>query len=138
MITLHKHSISANIKDRYATVIYYFNFENLNDSKSNELKFEFTIDPNAFISRFEADIDGEIFIGKTKEKEIASKEYNEAKAKDENAIIITQPHKNISNVFQIKTNIDSKSKILLTIQIEQYLQKTFNFNNLTIQILKNW
>ena len=138
MITLHRHNISANICNRYATTAYSFDFENLNQTGSNELKFEITIDPDAFISKFTADIDGELFIGKTKEKETAAKEYKQAKEKDENTILISQPHKEIANVFEIKTNIDSKSKISLTITIEQYLKKTFNFNQLTIQILRNF
>ena len=112
MITLHKHNISAIIKDRYATTKYLFDFEN-EQSYAKELKFEITVDPDAFISEFIANIDGELFIGKTKEKKTAAKEYSVAKQKDENAILISQPHKDIPNVFQIKTNIGSKSKISL-------------------------
>eukprot|EP01084_Bolivina_argentea_P121292 214939_1 len=138
MITLHNHEILTNINDRYAIIRYRYNFENTNETGSNEIAFEITINPKAFIAKFEADIDGEIFIGRVKQKEIAAKEYNEAKEKNENAILISQPYKDISNVFQIKTNIDSKSKVLLTVEIEQYLQKKFNFNELNIEILQNW
>eukprot|EP01083_Nonionella_stella_P067431 178354_1 len=138
MLLLHKHSISTVIKDRYASTVYSFDFENINQRGSNELKFEITIDTEAFISKFEANIDGETFIGKTKEKETASKEYSEAKQKDENAILISKPHDDIPNVFQIKTNIDSKSKISLDITIEQYIPKQFNVNQLNIQILRNF
>eukprot|EP01084_Bolivina_argentea_P037434 69244_1 len=121
-IILQKHKISAHIHDRYATIEYLFHFENPNNTKtgSKELNFEITIDSQAFISKFEAIVDNELFVGKTKEKEQASKEYKEAKQKNENAILIFQPHKNIPNVFEIKTNIDGKSKIFLTITIEQY------------------
>ena len=45
------------------------------------MKFEITIDPDAFISEFKANIDGELFIGQTKEKQTAAKEYSEAKKK---------------------------------------------------------
>eukprot|EP01083_Nonionella_stella_P188626 695742_1 len=138
MITLHSYEISADIKNRYASCSYLFGFENTNTSGSNELKFEITIDPNAFISKFTADIDGELFIGDTKEKQTASNEYRAAKQKDENAILISQPHPNIPNVFEVKTNVDAKSKVTLTIQIEQYLHKTFDFNALDIQILRNF
>eukprot|EP01083_Nonionella_stella_P154258 496805_1 len=138
MINLNKHTISANIKDRYGITTYAFDFENSDGNTSTELRFEITIDPNAFISRFEANIDGVLFIGQTKEKQTAAKEYDAAKTKDENAILISQPHNEIANVFQIKTNIDAKSKVSLTIQIEQYLQKTFTFNQLNIQILRDF
>ena len=137
MITLYKHNISASIKDRYAVTTYLFDFDN-EQINAKELKFEITIDPDAFISQFEANIDGEIFIGQTKEKQIAATEYSEAKKKNENAILITQPHKDIPNIFEIKTNIDSGSKISLTITIEQYLRQKFDFNELCIQILRNW
>ena len=137
MITLNKHSISSEIKDRYAISVYSFDFINNNDYAS-ELRFEITIDPDSFISKFEADIDGQLFIGQTKEKETAAKEYKEAKKKKENAILISQPHKDIPNIFEIKTNVDSGSNIKLDISIEQYLQKKFNFSELTIQILRNF
>eukprot|EP01084_Bolivina_argentea_P041345 76277_1 len=138
MITLQKHEISATIKDRYANIIYCFHFENMNENYSNELKLEMTIDPNAFISKFTADIDGELFIGETKERKTASNEYIFAKQKNENAILIDQPHKDIPNLFRIKTNINGNSKVILTVEIEQYLQKMFNFNQLNIQILRNF
>eukprot|EP01084_Bolivina_argentea_P024066 44912_1 len=99
-ISLNRHEITATIKQRYATIVYSFDFENVNESKSEELKFEITIDANAFISGFMADIDGEIFIGQTKEKQEAKQEYIAAKQKDENAILITQPNSDIPNVFQ--------------------------------------
>ena len=110
MVSLNKHNIEANIHDRYAIVKYAFSFEN-EYASAHELKFEITIDPDAFISGFKADIDGQVFIGQTKAKETAAKEYAAAKEKEENAILISQPHKDIPNVFKIQTNIDSKSPL---------------------------
>eukprot|EP01083_Nonionella_stella_P166484 556723_1 len=138
MILLHRHSIATVIQDRYASSVYSFDFENINQRGSNELKFEITIDTEAFISKFEANIDGETFIGKTKEKETASKEYSEAKQKNENAILISQPYDDIPNVFEIKTNVDSKSKVSLDITIEQYIPKRFHANQFNIQILRSF
>ena len=137
MITLDNHRISAKIKDRYAISVYSFDFINASNNAS-ELEFEITIDPDAFISKFEANIDGILFIGETKEKETAAKEYKEAKKKKENAILISQPHDDIPNVFKISTNIDKGSSIELNITIEQYLKKKFDFSELTIQILRNF
>ena len=137
MISLQSYDISANIINRYASVKYSMDFKN-NNADSAELKFEITVEPDAFISKFEADIDGQLFIGQTKERKTADKEYKEAKKKKENAILILQPHKNIPNIFGIKTNIDSESNIKLEITIEQYLKKKFDFNELCIQILRNF
>ncbi len=76
------------------------------------------------------DIDGELFIGQTKEKEeTALTEYNEAKEKNENTILISQVDANIPNVFEIKTNIDSKSCIILNIHIEQLYKNNLNSIN---------
>ena len=86
------------ISERYATVNYLFDLENVS-GKSDELKFDITIHSDAFISNFTAKIDGELFIGKTKEKEEAKNEYNAAKRKEENAVLITRPYDNIPNVF---------------------------------------
>eukprot|EP01084_Bolivina_argentea_P111454 198836_1 len=132
MISLNKQSINTTISERYARVTYSFDFYNTRSIKnqSDELRFAITIDPDAFISGFTADIDGELFIGKTKQKQEAKQEYIAAKQKNENAILISQPNKEISNVFEIKTNIDSQSKISLNITIEQYLKKQFNYNQL--------
>eukprot|EP01084_Bolivina_argentea_P142162 249749_1 len=138
MIVLNKHSIDASITERYANISYIFEFENVNDDGSNELAFEVTIDPDAFISGFTADIDGELFYGETKEKEEAKQEYTKAKEKNENAILIFQPNKEINNVFQIQTNMDAQSKISLNITIEQYLQKQFDYNTLNIQLLNDF
>eukprot|EP01084_Bolivina_argentea_P046617 85840_1 len=110
----------------------------MNENMSNELKFEITIDPNAFISKFEAKIDSEEFEGKVKPRQDALKEYLEAKMEDQNAILIFQPHENIMNLFQIKTNVDANSKIELKITIEQYLHKKFEFHQLCVQILRNF
>eukprot|EP01084_Bolivina_argentea_P277959 474723_1 len=138
-ISLNNHEISAKIKDRYAYILYSFSFENKNkNATSNELKFEITIDSQAFISSFEADIDGQLFYGITKEKQVASKEYQAAKKKHFNTILISKPYDNIPNVFSVRTNIDSGSKILLNIAIEQYLQKQFKFNQVNIQILHDF
>ena len=129
MIFLNSYDVSATIKQRYGTIIYTLDFTNNTEyGGSDELEFEITIDSDAFISNFIADIDGELFYGKTKEKNKAKIEYDEAKEIDEHAILIYQPYNNIPNVFKIKTNIDSKSTILLKIQIEQHLTKKFNIN----------
>eukprot|EP01084_Bolivina_argentea_P093106 167479_1 len=138
MISINKYSINSKISERYAVTVYSFNFFNNQESESSELSFTITIDPSAFISGFKANIDGEIFYGKTKEKSEAKTEHNEAKEKNKNAILITQPDVNISNVFEISTNIDAKSNISLDITTEQYLTKTFNFNQLTVQILNDF
>eukprot|EP01084_Bolivina_argentea_P304117 525151_1 len=140
-ISLNKYDISANIVDRYASIVYSFDFVANSKSQtvqSSELSFEITIDCDAFISHFIANIDGVLFYGKTKEKEEAKQEYNTAKENNQNAILIYQPHKNIPNVFTISTNINSKSSISLSINIEQYLKKKFNYNNLNIQLLNSF
>eukprot|EP01084_Bolivina_argentea_P142166 249757_1 len=106
-ILLNNHTIDVKIIERYATISYLFDFESTYDYGSKELQFEITIDPDAFISGFTADIDGELFVGETKEKKTAKKEYTIAKQKNENAILISQPYPDIPNVFKIQTNIDS-------------------------------
>eukprot|EP01084_Bolivina_argentea_P269754 458531_1 len=139
MISLNKHSIDVTIHDRYATIDYLFQFKNNSTQQgSNELQFEITIDPKSFISQFKTNIDGQIFIGKTKEKQTASHEYTNAKANNQNTILIKQTNSEIPNLFTISTNINNGSEITLTITIEQYLTKTFNFNALDIQILRNF
>eukprot|EP01084_Bolivina_argentea_P024067 44913_1 len=138
MITLNQHDITAAINDRYANIGYCFYFENKNTNGSNELRFEITINPTAFISSFQANIDNVVFVGQTKEKEIAASEYKDAKEHNVNTILISQPYKEIPNVFEIKTNMKSKSKVILTIKIEQYLQKQFDFVRLGVEILRNF
>eukprot|EP01083_Nonionella_stella_P274790 932960_1 len=138
LISLNNHSIDVSIVERYATISYLFDFENTNEYGSKELKFEITIDPDAFISSFTADIDGELFIGETKERKAAKRQYIVAKSKDENAILISQVNKDIPNLFRVQTNIDSESEVSLTITIQQYLKKQFNFNQLNVEIIREF
>ena len=67
MIALYNHQILADIQDRYATLTYLFDFVNKNE-EAKELQFELTIEADAFISKFEADIDDQLFVSKTKKK----------------------------------------------------------------------
>eukprot|EP01084_Bolivina_argentea_P073771 133855_1 len=46
-ILLNKHEIFATINQRYASIIYSFDFENISET-SNELQFPITIDSDAF------------------------------------------------------------------------------------------
>eukprot|EP01084_Bolivina_argentea_P121295 214942_1 len=136
-LSLNRHWIDVDVVDRYAIATYSYDFENT-DGTSNELQFEITIDVDSFISNFFADIDGELFYGQTKEKDTAKIEYNEAKSDDKNCILIHRPYNDIPNVFEVKTNINSNSKISLNITTEQYLKKQFNMNKINIQILKSF
>eukprot|EP01083_Nonionella_stella_P183356 662376_1 len=114
MISLNTYAIHTSILERYASIGYEFEFENEDETNgSSELSFELTVDPQAFISGFTAVIDGELFIGETIEKKQAKQEYVTAKQQHENAILICQPFPDITNVFRVKTNIDSQSKIVL-------------------------
>ena len=137
-IALVRHSIAVEIAERYATTEYSFDFVNDAKRQSKELKFEITIDPEAFISHFVADIDGERFVGRTKAKETAKAEYTAAKAKDETAILISKPFDDIPNVFRIKTNMRGGSKVQLRLSIQQFIAKKLQRNELTVQILRNW
>ena len=82
MLSLSRHDTFTTIKDRYAHIVYSFDFENDSSNLSNELKFAITIASQAFISGFEANIDGELFYGTVKEKEQASKEYSDRGQKE--------------------------------------------------------
>jgi len=141
MITLRKHSINVAVDDRYGSIVYCYEFANRRSGKgSDELSFEFTIDPTAFISGFSADIDGVMFLGKTKEKKKAAVEYQGAVKAAENAILIDTPYaaKGIHNVFRIRTNIERESVITLKVTIEQFVAKQLHFNELKVQILRNF
>ena len=85
---------------------------------------------------YDADIDELMNIGQTNEIETAAKECKEANQKKENAILISQPYKDMSNISWIKTKVDRRSNI--SILIEQYLQKKFNYNELTIPISRKF
>eukprot|EP01083_Nonionella_stella_P213467 769924_1 len=140
MFKLHKHGISATIKDRYATIEYLFDFENPDPSQdhtyNNELTFELTIDPDAFITNIESTIDDTIYHSKITPKHdefCSSPPTNEP-----NIICIAQPYDKIPNVFKITANMSSRRRILFKITIQQYLAKHFDFNLLHIQLLRNF
>eukprot|EP01084_Bolivina_argentea_P108459 193832_1 len=54
-IILNKHTITATINQRYATIVYSFDFVNADQYYgSQELSFELTIHSEAFVSNFTA------------------------------------------------------------------------------------
>eukprot|EP01084_Bolivina_argentea_P056598 103546_1 len=137
MITLHKYVVNAIIEDRYARVTYTFDFENNKQNGPDQLKFDITIDPDAFISSFVAYIDGKVFNGKVKPKGHDTNYDCDTKS-NENGILMTPANPQIPNVFRIQMSIKPKSKILINITIEQYLHKILDFNHLNIELLTNF
>ena len=134
-VTCTNQELNVNINNRYAIMCYSLIFKGGQWYGSQSISFEFTINADAFISKFTANIDGIIYESKTKEKVKAQNEYNDAVKNDENAILISQPHDNIPNVFKIDLNIKSSNNIKLDIIMEQYLKQQINYNILNIELL---
>eukprot|EP01084_Bolivina_argentea_P052970 97243_1 len=69
------------------------------------IRFEITIQPSAFVTKFIADINGEIYNGKIIKQKEEIKECNDEKdLKKENGTLIFPPYKDINNLFAIKTD----------------------------------
>ena len=68
--TKNGQSIDININNRYAVIKYSFDFEN-RGTMQQELNYEMSIAPNAYISQFIAVINGIKYKGITKEKTLA-------------------------------------------------------------------
>ena len=135
-IVLSKQKVDVNINNRCAIVNYEYNFINIcKYDKSQELKFEITINTKAFISNFIADIDGKIHHSETRKKQESLIQYQKAVKENKNAILISRPYPNIPNVFSIETNVSKNSKIKLIITIEQFIEKELNFNQLNVELL---
>ena len=84
-----KQEIKINVNDKYLQTIYDNEFQNL-DSSPFSLTYGINTNPNTFVSGFEANINGEILKGITKEKTVAKIEYKEACVKGDNAILVSQ------------------------------------------------
>jgi len=145
-IHLTRHDLSIKVKDRYANIEYAWTFQNNNvPNTSHALKFDLTLDPNAFISSFYATMDGRHFNGKVKEKPSASQE---SKVNDDNDnsdllasphnISIAQTHSDVPNVYTISAVVAAQSELNVTLGVEQCLLKQLDCNRLDIEILKNY
>ena len=136
-IYLKSQNFDVSIINRYAYVTYSFEFENLNGYSSEELKFDIVIDNHAYISSFVMNINNTLFYGNTKPKYEAELEYQSAKEKELNTVLISQKYPNIDNIFEIATNIEASGKTQLNITIEQFVEKKFDNYELTIEILND-
>eukprot|EP01084_Bolivina_argentea_P189810 326332_1 len=131
-ISLESQTIDIVIEDRYAFMNYSFHFVNTNTEASSELDFEISLQPNTFISYFIAELNGLTFKGKTKEKQQAQTEYNQAVEQGLNAVLVSQDHD--ANVFNVKTNIQQDSYAKLTITAEKFMLRRFGYYELPLLI----
>ncbi len=106
MITHIDVEISKNILAEHARMRSSICFDNMDTINSNATIHSHAVPSNAnwalendcyVCNCYEnaANINGKIFTGKTKERSTVKTEYNSAKAKNENAILISQKNKKI-------------------------------------------
>eukprot|EP01084_Bolivina_argentea_P263247 445470_1 len=131
-IILNQQNVYIDINNRYATILYSFEFDNLDEYDSQHLQFEIEIDSNAFVSSFIAKIDDNILHGETKEKSTARQEYDEAIQTDKNAVLLSTDHD--ANIVSIETNLKKSSKTQLNITVEQFVTKKFGEYELSLQM----
>eukprot|EP01084_Bolivina_argentea_P010209 19013_1 len=130
-IQLNHQSVDIDINQRYAVITYSFDFTNT-DHNPQQLNYQISLDPNAYISYFIGQIDGQKYKGITKEKSKAKQEYTEACQENKNAILVSQDHD--ANQFSIQTNLQPKSTAILNVTVEQFMVRYFGYYELSLDI----
>lgn len=117
--------VSLHIK---SSILYRFSSTSVtstiinDDVRATETFFEVTLPDAAFISNFTLEIDGNVYQGEIKEKEVAKNTYENARWMGQSAgHIETRPRD--TNKFKISINIAAFSEVTFTLTYNELLQR---------------
>uniref|UniRef100_A0A8P4KG41 Inter-alpha-trypsin inhibitor heavy chain H3 n=1 Tax=Dicentrarchus labrax TaxID=13489 RepID=A0A8P4KG41_DICLA len=89
---------------------------------SQEIFFEMELPKTAFITNFSMEIDGQVYVGKMKEKEKAKKEYEKAVSSGQTAGLVKASGRKMEK-FSVSVNIAAKSSVTFILTYEELLQR---------------
>lgn len=129
IVSLH---IQSSILYRFSSTSVTSTIIN-DDVRAKETTFDVTLPEAAFISNFTLEIDGNIYPGEIKEKDIARNTYDNARWKGHSAgHIQTRPRD--SNMFKISINIAAFSEVTFILTYNELLQRRRGIYDHTIYV----
>ncbi|XP_071499071.1 inter-alpha-trypsin inhibitor heavy chain H3-like [Diadema antillarum] len=117
-----KISVTSYITARYSSTEFRSKLKNMNKNHSAEATFTVKIPEDAFISAFSMTIDGVVYHSEVKPKEVAQKEYNEAKARGQTAGQVKQSSSD-STKFTVSVAVSARTSVVFNVTYQQLLKR---------------
>ncbi|XP_069499641.1 inter-alpha-trypsin inhibitor heavy chain H3-like [Ambystoma mexicanum] len=103
---------------------------------SKEVEFDVDLPKTAFITSFSMTIDGKVYIGTVKEKEVAQKVYHEAVSRGQTAGIVRASGRKMEK-FKVSVSIAPASKVTFELTYEELLKRKFGKYEMLIRVKPN-
>ncbi|XP_054751645.2 inter-alpha-trypsin inhibitor heavy chain H3-like [Lytechinus pictus] len=116
-----KLAIASKITARFSSTEVRSKLKNI-DKNAAEAKFTISLPDDAFISAFSMTIDNVIYHSEVKPKDVAQREYNEAKAKGQTAGQVKQSSPD-ENKFTVSVTVEARKTVLFNLTYEQLLKR---------------
>uniref|UniRef100_A0A3P9C2Y9 Inter-alpha-trypsin inhibitor heavy chain H3-like n=1 Tax=Maylandia zebra TaxID=106582 RepID=A0A3P9C2Y9_9CICH len=114
--------INSTVTSRYATTVITSRVANrMNESK--EIEFHVQIPKNAFISKFQMFIDGQVYDGVVKAKEQAQQQYTEAVSRGESAGLVSSVGRTLEE-FKTSVTVAAHKKVTFELTYEELMKRT--------------
>uniref|UniRef100_A0A3P8PS04 Inter-alpha-trypsin inhibitor heavy chain H3-like n=1 Tax=Astatotilapia calliptera TaxID=8154 RepID=A0A3P8PS04_ASTCA len=114
--------INSTVTSRYATTVITSRVANRMD-ESKEIEFHVRIPKNAFISKFQMFIDGQVYDGVVKAKEQAQQQYTEAVSRGESAGLVSSVGRTLEE-FKTSVTVAAHKKVTFELTYEELMKRT--------------
>ncbi|XP_060925190.1 inter-alpha-trypsin inhibitor heavy chain H3-like [Limanda limanda] len=113
--------INSTVTSRYATTVITSRVANRME-ESKEIEFHVRIPKNAFISKFNMFIDGQLYDGAVKAKEQAQQEYTQAVSRGQSAGIVSSVGRTLEE-FKTSVTVAPHKKVTFELTYEELLKR---------------
>uniref|UniRef100_A0A8P4KQ05 Inter-alpha-trypsin inhibitor heavy chain H3 n=1 Tax=Dicentrarchus labrax TaxID=13489 RepID=A0A8P4KQ05_DICLA len=120
-VDVYSVTVGCTVTSRFAHTIVTSKALNKANT-SQEIFFEMELPKTAFITNFSMEIDGQVYVGKMKEKEKAKKEYEKAVSSGQTAGLVKASGRKMEK-FSVSVNIAAKSSVTFILTYEELLQR---------------
>ncbi|XP_008850034.1 inter-alpha-trypsin inhibitor heavy chain H3 [Nannospalax galili] len=120
-IEVYSTKISCKVTSRFAHNVVTTRAVNRAD-KAKEVSFDVQLPKTAFITNFTLTIDGVIYPGNIKEKEVAKKQYEKAVSQGKTAGLVKASGRKLEK-FTVSVNVAAGSKVTFELTYEELLKR---------------
>ncbi|XP_061076402.1 inter-alpha-trypsin inhibitor heavy chain H3-like isoform X4 [Conger conger] len=120
-LDIYSFHIKSTVSSRYAMTVITSRVAN-RANVSQEVVFKVELPKNAFISKFNMNIEGRVYDGVVKKKEVAVTEYTAAVSRGQSAGIVSAVGRTLEE-FQTSVAVAAHSKVTFELTYEQLLQR---------------
>ncbi|KAM9410095.1 inter-alpha-trypsin inhibitor heavy chain H3-like [Pholidichthys leucotaenia] len=120
-VEVYSVKVACTVTSRFAHTVMTSKALNKANS-SQEIFFEVDLPKTAFITNFNMEIDGQVYVGEVKEKERAAKQYEEAASAGKTAGLVKASGRKMEK-FSVSVNIAAKGSVTFILTYEELLQR---------------